>query len=255
MNDSPLQSALREWRRHLTHPATLTALGSVALVTGVAGPFGTSERLSVLPRLGYWAVLVLLTYALGALLDQFVRLRMRRFGFWPRTLVAAAATGLCVVLVVSGVTYALLGWRPDSVAAASFVVTTFSVGAVIAGTISVVSRQMAPTLPGTPQPPRILNRLPLDKRAPLVALSVEDHYVRVQTTKAEELLLMRLSDAMNEVGDTPGAQVHRSHWAAWGQVQSARKSDGRATLTMTTGAEIPVSRSRLDTVRKAGLLP
>ena len=43
---------------------------------------------------------------------------------------------------------------------------------------------------------------------------MEDHYVRVFTDAGESLILLRLSDAMAEVRDVPGLQIHRSHWVA-----------------------------------------
>nr|WP_255552328.1 LytTR family DNA-binding domain-containing protein [Maritimibacter dapengensis] len=102
---------------------------------------------------------------------------------------------------------------------------------------------------------RILDRLPIEKRGPLISLSVQDHYVEVATTKGTELVLLRLSDAMAEVGDTPGLQVHRSHWIATGAVKSARRDGARAILTMADGRDIPVSRTYLPAIKEAGLLP
>jgi len=69
------------------------------------------------------------------------------------------------------------------------------------------------------------------------------------------MVLMRLSDAMKETGDLPGAQVHRSHWVAFSAVRAARRDGDRAILTLTSGVEIPVSRANLPKVKEAGLLP
>jgi lipoyl(octanoyl) transferase len=69
------------------------------------------------------------------------------------------------------------------------------------------------------------------------------------------MLLMRLSDAIHEVDHLHGAQVHRSYWAAFDQVASARKERDRVILTMTTGDEVPVSRANLPKIKEAGLWP
>ena len=88
-----------------------------------------------------------------------------------------------------------------------------------------------------------------------MALTVQDHYVNIRTTNGSELVLMRLADAIREVGDTKGLQVHRSHWIAVDQVTAAsRKGDG-AVLSMTQGDDIPVSRANVAKIREAGLLP
>ena len=102
---------------------------------------------------------------------------------------------------------------------------------------------------------QVLSRLPLDKRGRLICLSSEDHYTRVRTDKGEELILIRLADAIAEAAPMAGLRVHRSHWVASAQVTSAtRKGDG-ATLTLSQGDDIPVSRFHMTAIRDAGLLP
>ncbi len=73
----------------------------------------------------------------------------------------------------------------------------------------------APAAPAAPtnRPPAILSRLPVDRRGPLVALSAEDHYVRVTTAAGETLVLMRLGDAMREAADVPAFRsTGRTGW-------------------------------------------
>lgn len=79
--------------------------------------------------------------------------------------------------------------------------------------------------------------------------------MEVVTTRGRASVLMRLVDAMREAGDVRGLQVHRSHWVALDQVTAARRVGDAAVLTLSTGAEVPVSRSRLPDLRAAGLLP
>ena len=100
-----------------------------------------------------------------------------------------------------------------------------------------------------------LRRLPVEKRGRLISISVADHYVEVATSAGSALILMRLTDAMAETGDTPGLQVHRSHWVAIGEVTAARRDGARAILTLSDGRDIPVSRTYVPAVKEAGLLP
>jgi DNA-binding LytR/AlgR family response regulator len=88
-----------------------------------------------------------------------------------------------------------------------------------------------------------------------VALSVEDHYVRIRTTRGEDMVLMRLTDAIREAAPTPGLRVHRSHWVAIAGVANARRDGDRAILKMIAGGDIPASRSHIPALRQAGLLP
>ena len=87
-----------------------------------------------------------------------------------------------------------------------------------------------------------------------MALSVEDHYVRVQTNNGEELILMRLSVAIKETGSSIGEQVHRSHWVGFDQIQAVERDGARVFLAMSTGARIPVSRANMPKLKAAGML-
>ncbi len=109
---------------------------------------------------------------------------------------------------------------------------------------------------GTPvadQRPAIFERLkPALRSADIYALTSEDHYVRVITSKGDDLILMRLSDAMKDVIPTPGLHVHRSWWVAEIGVKSVKKDNGKIQITLKNDATVPVSRSNTKSVRDAG---
>ena len=101
--------------------------------------------------------------------------------------------------------------------------------------------------------PAFLERLPARLRgAELYAVEAEDHYLRLHTSKGADLILMRLSDALEELEGIEGAQTHRSWWVAREGVDDARRADGRATLRLKDGAEAPVSRTYVRALRQAG---
>lgn len=255
MNDTVPHSTLRQWRAHFSHPATWVVLAGIAAVLGVAGPFGTEDLLRLGPRVIYWLVTVSATYALGYLATNWVRRHLGpRLSPVPVTLAAAALTGCAVLIAVLGINLATFGYWPGWAEAVPFFVNVFAIALIITIVLQVVDRQMT-TAATTAATPPLLDRLPLDKRAPLVALSVEDHYVRIRTTKGEDLVLLRLGDAMREVGATAGIQVHRSHWVAVDQVSAAQRKGDRAILTMAHGPDIPVSRRYVPAIKEAGLLP
>ena len=52
-----------------------------------------------------------------------------------------------------------------------------------------------------------------------------------------------------------GLQIHRSHWVAWGAVVETRREGDRVLLRLSTGDDIPVSRSHISKLREAGVLP
>jgi len=255
VGDRLLKSTKRELHAILASRPVLVAVAAAGTVAGLAGPFGTDDVLPLLPRLAYWLVVCAMTYATGAVVVNVLVTRLRARG-WPRLtagIAAAIPAGLVIAALVSLLNLAV--FPPPS--AADLALRTRD-GVAIALVITLAQMLAgggdAPAETSGKAPP-ILSRLPLDRRGALVALSVQDHYVEVVTTRGRTLVLMRLSDAIGETAPTPGLQVHRSHWIATGQVRAARREGARAVLTMSDGQDIPVSRSRVAAVREAGLLP
>ena len=100
---------------------------------------------------------------------------------------------------------------------------------------------------------RFLERLPMALRgATLYAVSSEDHYLRVHSSRGSDLILMRLSDAILELEGIEGAQVHRSWWVARQAVTSVERGDGKAIFTLPNGTQAPVSRTYAKALREMG---
>jgi DNA-binding LytR/AlgR family response regulator len=250
------QSTLRELRDHIAKPVALVILVSASAVAALVGPFETGALLGLVPRVLYWLTIVFTTYSIGYV--SAVALRRRASDRWPRPAVAALAgvvtgAGVCVVVTVANlVTFAYV---PPLNEAVPLLATVFAISVIVSVAMDYVLSATTTATPDAPRAAAILDRIPYAKRGALVSISVEDHYVRIRTDKGEELVLMRLGDAIREVEGVSGAQVHRSHWVALDQVRDARREGDRAVLTMTSGPDIPVSRSNLPKMREAGLLP
>lgn len=103
--------------------------------------------------------------------------------------------------------------------------------------------------------PALRRRLPPGFEGPVVALQSEDHYVRVHGAKDSVLLLMRLRDAIAEMGGVPGEQVHRSWWVARAGMAGAEASGRNWTIRLANGAVAPVARESAARLQRAGFLP
>lgn len=276
MTDSSMQLAFREWLQLMARYQTLASLAAVTLVLVLVAPFDTDTRLGVAERLVYWAVLTFASYACGAFVNIWVQTRFRSWSRAARVTLSGLFCAASIVAIVVAANFVAFGWIPQGLERLTFIATVGAIALIINTALALLVPQtpepgpdMRPApgaAPGpssgpettrttTAAPPPLLERLPLDKRGPLVALSVEDHYVHVRTAKGEEMILMRLSDAIREVGDTRGAQVHRSHWVAFDAVTAAARQGDRAILTMSHGSAIPVSRANMTVIKEAGLLP
>lgn len=258
MTDRPLQLALRELRADFTNPKGLLAFAGLGVLLGISGPFETYSYLGVVPRIIYWLAVTYLTYAVGAFTNMYLQYRFGdRLGPFPiEALVCGFATGIGVMAVLTIINFVAFGWYFRTIDDAMMMF-----GIVVLISVIIVALLMTLTpLPGTNTTeknalPPLLDRLALDKCAALVALSVQDHYVNVTTRNGQEMLLMRLSDAIRETAPTRGMQVHRSHWVALDQIAKVDRVGDRAILTMSDGSEVPVSRSYIPALRDAGIIP
>ncbi|MEJ6392184.1 LytTR family DNA-binding domain-containing protein [Gymnodinialimonas sp. 2305UL16-5] len=248
MNDATLPSALREMRAHFSNRRVIFALLGIGVILGLLGPFGTDRSLTWGVRMGYWISVPVLTYGLGYLCHALVLPSLAGLPRLGARGIAGLVTGMVIAPVIVTINRLAFGASPD-----------WSDVALILG-IAIMVTLLMMLLPDSASsaqeaPPAILDRLPIDKRGALVALSVEDHYVRVRTTQGEEMVLMRLGDAIRETEGAKGLKVHRSHWVALDQVTKARRRGDGALLSVTHGDDIPVSRAHMPAIRDAGLLP
>lgn len=133
----------------------------------------------------------------------------------------------------------------------------FVISLAITGVTMLVDKSGAAPADGDDLPDPVdtfMERLPVKYRsAALYAVSSEDHYLRVHTDKGEELILMRLADAMRELAGADGLQTHRSWWVAKDGVAEAARENGKLTLKLKSGADAPVSRTYQKAVKEAGL--
>lgn len=103
--------------------------------------------------------------------------------------------------------------------------------------------------------PAFLHRLPEDQRKGLLAIQAQEHYIAVHTAGGTELVLYRFGDALRELAEVPGIQVHRSFWVADNSVVSYERKSSQLLLTLRNGLTVPVSRSFVRDVEQSGLLP
>lgn len=86
----------------------------------------------------------------------------------------------------------------------------------------------------------------------LVALRAEDHYLRVHAEGGTALILMRLRDAVAELGPDAGWRPHRSYWLARDAAGRAERVGARWRLVLAGGLVVPVSRANVSAMRRAG---
>lgn len=249
-----------EWRRNAVWAVWLQVAGACCIIGVVltsAGAFGTGV-LQIAPRFLYWLGMMVIGASVGVTVARFAipESWFRRRWF---LVMAPVALGTAIPMsLVTAVSDSLLTHRPFRLAHVvdtfpTTLITTFAITALaflIRRRPPAVATHAAPA--GAPAP-KFLARLPDKlKGAELWAVEAEDHYLRLHTSLGQDLILMRLSDALTELEGIEGAQTHRSWWVAKAAVVTCERADGRAILTLKDDAKAPVSRSFLPVLRDEG---
>ncbi len=245
---------------HERHPILLrgvvVALIAAFLMTAT-GAFQTGEA-PFLKRLFYWTAAMitggLWGHACSIVVGRFVDADERP---WLAVIcLSIVITGPLSVLIWAA-TGPFFGHAPYPLTALPYLLGPVAVITVVVTAVNVfLGRAQPPQThaapPDAPQPPRFLDRLPLKLRgAKIHAVQAEDHYLRIHTDRGSDLVLMRLSDAVEELEGLEGAQTHRSWWVARDAVRGVERGDGRATLTLVGGLSAPVSRRYARALREA----
>ena len=223
---------------------------------GLTEAFGMGGT-SLLFRLGYWLPLMLLGASWGHVCSLLVE---RYVDMDRRPLLAVVSLTLVMSGPLAVMVWAVTGWFFDDDRSVDLARLPDFIGPVlvVTGTISALNVFMARTPVQThaataaDRPARFLDRLPFKLRGAVIrAVSSEDHYLRIHTDRGSDLILMRLSDAVEELEGLEGARTHRSWWVAREAVRGVERGDGRATLTLDGGLSAPVSRRYARMLRDA----
>ena len=86
-------------------------------------------------------------------------------------------------------------------------------------------------------------RLPPHLDAEIIALKAEDHYLRVYTAKGDTLIHYRFRDALHDLREMDGLQVHRSYWVRRAAIKERYTKAHSQFLRVGEDLSIPISRS------------
>ncbi|TAD85629.1 MAG: LytTR family transcriptional regulator [Sphingomonadales bacterium] len=272
MTAQPASPRLALARRIIIDLAAMTVIGVFLAITGPFGSIGAPPA----ERLVTWIGFAWLGYACYRPMQTVVNwgtrvLALPRWSMLAATCLVGTVPMTIAVLAINREPFGTLGWPGLEVVMGTY----FSV-LVIGGAITVLfnlvqgpreavalpvaavpqpaeSAPVATAVPATAPPPSnpLFDQLPPELGSDIIALEMEDHYVRVHTALGSALVLMRLRDAMALVGDLEGMQVHRSWWVARGAVEDVLRDGRNVRLRLARGIEAPVARAKLAELRDA----
>lgn len=101
------------------------------------------------------------------------------------------------------------------------------------------------------RPPGFVERLPaMLQPQDVLAIKAEQHYIKVYSPAKEYMVLYRFSDAVRELDETLGMQVHRSYWINTAAIQSVHARVKDFSVRIQSGQDIPVSTPYQGMVRE-----
>ncbi len=247
-------NAREAWRSWALYFAVAAGAGVFMAFVGALG----TEQQPLPARVAYWVISMVVGSALGQIARIFVQ----------QVLVGERTRNLAVLIVPISVTVAIpialfvlaLNWlfageAPSLRRVVPLSITVFFVALTMSAVFMLLARARGRETKAGPAPPRFLERLPAKLRgAQVYAVESEDHYLRLHTSKGQDLILFRLSDAIAELDGIEGMQAHRSWWVARDGVADVKRADGKVSLVLKDGAEAPVSRGNVRMLREAGWL-
>lgn len=239
----------------------LVAILVLSMVFSFLGVYDT-DTMSFLQRLFLWSTTLSVGTVMGLCFIPWVfngPLRDKNIAL--RLTMLSAIAALPVVLVLAAFSGGFTDqWSWFNWPLQYFLSFTIAMIINIGGHISMKAAGWLPNSPKTPKQEvpllkQFLQRLPVKYHtAELYAVSSEDHYICVHTNVGEELILMRLADAIKELGSTDGLQTHRSWWVARNGIAESISKNGKHSFLLKTGTNVPISRSFLNVVKDANLL-
>ena len=235
----------------------VTGILLVGVIVGVIGPYGTFLDRHILERVPYWTLIAALSWGQWLLLEHAIR----RVVDWPMAAVGSLVSVVFAVPLAFEVILLdlLLGFgEPGDIA--TLYLRIAGTALLIFWLVYLVQRWLGEASPSAaPAPPPsavspFLKRIPPRIAGELLCLATEDHYLRIHTSAGNDLILMRLRDAVEELSGTDGLQVHRSYWVARAAIARSERRGRRWILVLNGGMEVPVSESRVPLLREAGWL-
>jgi len=249
---------LPPWRE--TFARDLGVSLTLGLALAVMGPYGTFGAMSFPARAAYWVGLMVLGAILYGATTRFAfyLLKSRKF-IWPAPVAfSALAASIPMTIVVLLVTPGFGG--STSWQTVYLYVAAIGLGAnFLFGFLNL--RRHAQAAPGGAAQggaggrlPAFLARIPNHLGDEIYCVGSEDHYIRVQTSKGDALILMRFKDALTELSELPGIQVHRSWWVMETAIVKTVRKERRVLVQLKNGVEAPVSKRFLPKLRAARFL-
>lgn len=261
MENTVTQLTIREMKQQAASSRFWAGLLGVVCILTVSAPFDTASQFNIIQRFFYWGGIAVSTYFCAIFVLHVVLRKLKQVGkseLFAR-IMASLVSAFTVVIVVFFINTIVVGvdefhWRTllflgiNCFLISLAVTTIFFLVNDTLHKVSVTAKE-GQELPKTVSP--FYQRLPKSLGTDVISLQAQDHYIDVKTTLGNELILIRLSDAIKELGEDTGIQVHRSWWVMTEHVVEQKRIENKPHLVLSDGSLVPVSRTYSANVKAA----
>lgn len=225
---------------------------SVTGVVSYSGPFGTYMALDLPSRIVYWGAVVAASIIFGCGMRLLVE---RSYPNAHRVAKSLAHAALLSAVLAPFLYHAnRLFLHQYDAYTPSLQILGLTIFFVSMAVSSIRHLWQTAQTPAPREETRLLQRIEPQMRGRILRLCAGDHSVDVYTEHGATKLRMRFSDALSELSEGQGMQVHRSHWVARDAIAGHLMDKGRMFLKLEDGALVPVSRNYRAQVEESGVL-
>jgi len=261
VENSVLQLTIREMKEHATSQRFWLGLMGIVCILTVSAPFDTDRQFNTVQRFFYWGGIAVSTYFCSTFVLNLVFLKLKQQGKTELVarIIASLVGAFTVVGVVFFINIVVVGIDDmNRRALLILAINCFLISLAVTTIFFLVDDALHKASAATNEPQEapksdstFYQRLPETLGTDIISLQAQDHYVEVKTTEGKELVLIRLSDAIQELGEEAGIQVHRSWWVTTKHVVEQKRIDNKPHLELSDGSVVPVSRTYAVTVKEA----
>lgn len=226
-------------------------LASLVVLVG-SGPFGTFSSLSTWGRIEFWGVLSAAAICIGVPLRKVFG-QVRLFRGFPNSEIWFALGFTTVMSPVFWLvtTHVFPNAIQPKIGFGIVVVTLFVLSLARSAIIFTMFLSRRPARIR----PTLRDRLPADIAGDIHWIESDDHYLNVHTTCGSKTrILMRLSDAVEQMQGVPGHCSHRSHWVSEQGIVGYKRDGRREFLVLICGSEVPIGGKYRPELEAAGFL-
>ncbi|MBL1240330.1 MAG: LytTR family transcriptional regulator [OCS116 cluster bacterium] len=228
-------------------------IGIISLIVAQIAPYDTDGIGNFFARFAYWLTLCNVSWVAWTTFEKFLVARLD----WPFIFIGSLCGILMTIPLLATIALInfifldnVISWPKMGSLWLQIFIVSQTIYALIYVVISQIIKSRKQVEHTSPAMPHFLKNIGGD----LLYIKSEDHYLRIQTSAENKLILYKISDAIKQLDEShiEGMIIHRSHWVAKSAIKSHKK-DGRKNLLILSNDDIlPVSATYLKNLKAEG---